>query len=177
MGTPFPAGGWVHAWRAGALLSGWWSLEKGWLLRWMGLFARLAAARVRLHHTWKATSVPSSWSSMRHSLVSVGIATPPVHPWIGWPADRDNMSEGGPTPTLYTAPILASVPRPVPTAGTPAGSATPAAAAAAPTPAAVVVRTVSKAHPLTPSRQVVLEEEEQVGLGRAGQGCCELGQC
>lgn len=36
------------------------------------------------------------------------------------------------------------------------------AAAPAPTPG-VLVRTAAKAHPLTPARQVVLEEEEQVG--------------
>lgn len=38
----------------------------------------------------------------------------------------------------------------------------PAAAACVLGAVAVPVRTVQKAHPLTPSRQVVLEEEEQV---------------
>lgn len=63
----------------------------------------------------------------------------------GTPAD--------PTPTFQLAP--------------PAAPASTAASAVAPAPAlgATPVRTVAKAHPLTPSRQAVLEEEDQVRFG------------
>ena len=59
--------------------------------------------------------------------------------------------------------------------GTPIFQPTPMTAARCATAAAgktpVVVRTASKPHPLTPSRQVVLEEVEQVSVGGVLAAC------
>lgn len=78
-----------------------------------------------------------------------------LNPGHALAADRE------PTPTFFMAPP-------------PASTAAPAAVGVGGTPGARV-RTAAKAHPLTPSRQVVLEEEEEVGAGLWGAvfGCLQ----